>query len=614
MTSETTVAPSPTAVARLRAFRGLFDYLAPYRRTLIFAAIALVVAAGSVLAVGQGLRWIVDLGFVADDPSQLNRFLGIMLGIIAVMALFSALRFYLVSWIGERLAADLRTAVFSHLLRLEPAFFEIQGVGDIQSRVTTDTTLLQSIFGSAFSMAVRNGLLLVGTLVMLFVTSPKLAALVVIGMPLVLVPILLFGRRVRRLSRSSQDRIGDVSGYVGEMLGGIETVQAFGHEGIDRSRFAERVEAAFAVGQQRIQQRAWLAGVAMLVVFAAIGLILWQGGHDVLAGRLSAGELSAFVFYAILAAGSAATLSEVAGELLRGAGAAERLLELLQTAPGIEAPEQPLPLPEPARGAIRFDAVRFAYPARPHQPALDGVTLAIASGERVALVGPSGAGKSSLLRLLLRFYDPQAGAVRLDGIDLRQLDPRALRARLAVVAQEPVLFTGDAWHNIGYGRPEADAAAIRRAAVAAHCDEFLDTLPQGFDTPLGPGGVQLSGGQRQRIAIARAILRDPVVLLLDEATNSLDAESEKRVQDALETLMRDRTSLVIAHRLATVIAADRIVVMEAGRVVATGTHRELLETSPLYARFARLQLGMEPAGGAESSPSPAALAPDHGIG
>ncbi|PWG62362.1 ABC transporter [Spiribacter halobius] len=570
------------------ALTRLIGFLRPYVWRAAAAALALVVAAGSVLVLGQGLRLVVDEGFMAGQPGMLDRALALTLGVIAVMAVASALRFYLVTWIGERVAADLRHAVLSHLLSLEPDFYERNGVGEIQSRVTTDTALLQTVLGSTFSMAVRNVLLLAGTLVMLVVTSPRLTALVLLGLPLVLLPMLIFGRRVRRLSRLSQDRIAELGSYAGETLSGIATVQAFGHEAEDRRRFDSLVEQAFATAGARIRQRAWLNGVALSLAFTAVGVILWQGGHDVLAGRMSAGELSAFVFYAVLAAGSVGVISEVAGEVMRAAGAAERLFELLDAQPAIAAPPQPKPLPTPPRGAVSIDGVRFAYPSRPRTPALDGISLEIRPGERLALVGPSGAGKSTLFALLLRFHDPQAGAIRFDGVDLRAADPAALRARIALVAQEPLLFTGSAADNIRFGRPDADDGAIR--AAAAHCTEFVEALPEGFDTWLGPGGIQLSGGQRQRIAIARAILRDPALLLLDEATSSLDAESERQVQHALERLMAGRTSIVIAHRLATVTAADRIAVLEQGRLRAVDSHHRLLERDPLYARLAALQL------------------------
>ncbi|MFV8834317.1 ABC transporter transmembrane domain-containing protein [Aquisalimonas sp. APHAB1-3] len=589
-----TTTQRPHAV-RLEPLRHLTGFLRRYRGRVLAAVVALVVAAGSVLAVGQALRLVVDQGFLGDDPAQLDRLLALTLGVILLMAAASAVRFYLVSWIGERVAADLRKAVFNHVMRQEPAFFELNGVGEIQSRLTTDTSVLQTILGSSFSIALRNALLLVGAIAMLFVTSPRLTALVLVGLPVVLIPILFFGRRVRRLSRSSQDRIADVGSHAGETLQAIRTVQAFGHESADRARFEGHVDTAFTTAMRRIRQRAWLVGMAMGLAFTAVGIILWQGGHDVLAGRMTGGELSAFVFYAVLAAGATGAVSEVSGELFRAAGATERLMELLAARPAITAPDEPQPLRRPVQGAVTLERVRFAYPARPADPVIEDFDLTVAPGERVALVGPSGAGKSTLFGLLLRFYDPQAGRILFDGHDLRALDPAELRAQIGLVAQEPTLFTGNAWDNIGYGRQDADAGAIREAAAAAHCTEFLDRLPDGFDTQLGPGGVQLSGGQRQRIAIARAILRNPALLLLDEATSSLDADSEARIQAALVDLMRDRTSLVIAHRLATVQSADRIVVMQHGRIEAQGSHRELIASSPVYAHLAALQFSTEPA-------------------
>ena len=564
--------------------------LAPYRRRLVASAAALIVAAGGVLAIGQGLRWVVDHGFADGDPAMLDRALLATLAMVGLLAIASATRYYLITWIGERLAADLRVRVFHRLLSLEPDFFQRNGAGEIQSRLTADTTVLQNLFGSALSIALRNAMTFAGALALLFITSPRLATLVVVGIPLILIPIFWFGRRVRRLSRASQDRVADVGSYAGEALHAISTVQAFGHEKADRQAYAERVEGAFATAIERTWQRAWLTGVALLFVFAAVGLVLWQGGHDVLAGRMTPGELSAFVFYAVLAAGSVAAMAEVAGEVLRALGATDRIFELIDARPRIQAPEQPVALPQPARGEIAFEGVAFAYPARPENPALRGVTLRADPGERVALVGPSGAGKSTVLQLLLRFYDPDAGRIRLDGIDLRELDPAQLRGCTGLVSQEPVLFTGTAAENIRYGCPWADDEAVRAAARDANALGFLEDLPQGMDTPLGPNGVQLSGGQRQRVAIARAILRDPAVLLLDEATSALDAESERAVQQALERLMKGRTTLVIAHRLATVVAADRIVVLDQGGVQAQGTHQELLASSPLYQRFCALQL------------------------
>jgi len=588
--------PGTAAGGGLRGLWRIAGYLGAYRRRVAAAAVALLVAAASVLAVGQGLRLVVDGGLASDSPSALNAALLLMLGIVAVMAVATAARFFLVSWIGERVAADLRRDVFSRVLDLDVAFYETTRIGELQSRVTTDTTLLQQIFGSSLSMAVRNSLLFVGSLAMLLVTSPKLTGLVMLGVPLVLVPIIVFGRRVRRLSRYSQDRLADVGTYVDEALHGIRTVQAFNHADIDRRRFGERVESTFQVAVARIAQRALLTGLAILLAFSAVGVILWVGGHDVLAGRMSAGSLSAFVFYAVLMAGSVGVVSEVIGDLQRAAGAGERLLELLHTEPQVVAPKEPEGLPEPARGAVALEGVRFYYPSRPQIAALDGVDLSVAPGEMLALVGPSGAGKSTVFQLLLRFYDPDEGQVRFDGVDVRRVDPRGLRERIGLVPQEPVIFGADAWENIRYGRPGADDGAVRAAADAAHASGFIEALPEGFDTFLGERGVRLSVGQKQRIAIARAILRDPPLLLLDEATSSLDAESERQVQDALGRLMHRRTTLVIAHRLATVQRAGRIAVLDGGAVHAVGSHRELLETSPVYAHLAALQLSEAAAG------------------
>ncbi|MDR5906676.1 ABC transporter transmembrane domain-containing protein [Franzmannia qiaohouensis] len=584
-----TPAPDPRTLLRLLAL------LRPYRGRLALAALTLLMASGSVLMLGQGLRLVIDQGFMASDAASLNRVLMLLLAVVTVLAAASALRYYLVTWIGERLAADLRRQVFDHLLTLEPGFFESaergdHGAGEITSRLTADTSVLQSLFGSSVSMALRNAVMLVGAVVLMLITQPWLSALALLGIPATLLPILWFGRRVRRLSRSSQDRVAELGRYAGEALGGIRTLQAFNHQDVDRHAYAQRVEDAFDTALVRTRQRAWLTAIAMLTVFAAVGIMLWQGGQAVLAGTLSPGELSAFLFYAVLAAGAVATLAEVAGDVQRAAGAAERLLELLDTQPAIHSPATPTPLPDPLRGDIGLHGVSFCYPGR-DIPALDNVTLQIAAGERVALVGPSGAGKSTLLAMLLRFHDPDSGYLTLDGIDLGRLDLQALRSQLGLVSQEPVLFSGSVADNLRYGQASASYTALREAARDANALAFIEALPQGFDTPLGPGGVQLSGGQRQRLAIARALLKNPRVLLLDEATSALDAESERLVQQALDALMVGRTSLVIAHRLATVVSADRLLVMNDGRLLAAGRHHELLASSPLYRQLAELQFG-----------------------
>ncbi|MBK1731012.1 ABC transporter transmembrane domain-containing protein [Thiococcus pfennigii] len=577
----------------LRPLLRLLAFLRPYLGRTLLAVVALFVAAGAVLAFGQVIRTLVDSGLASGAEAALDRALLVFLAVVVVMALAVFARSYLLTWIGERVVADLRRAVFERVLSLDVGYFETVRTGEIISRLTADTALLQVVFGSTLAMAARALLLIAGGLLMLAVTSPKLTALVLLGTPAILVPVWLIGHRVRHLSRASQDRLADVGAYVDEALHGIRTVQAFCHEPVDRARYAGRVEEAFTAARRRALASAALGGTVMLLTFAAIGLVLWLGGQEVLAGRLSGGELSAFLFYSLLVASSVGGLSEVVAELLRGAGASERLLELLAQEAQIRPPPDPQPLPRPATGRIEMRDLGFAYPAHPELPAIEGLNLRIAAGERVALVGPSGAGKSTLFQLLLRFYDPQRGAILFDGLDLRTVDPAELRRRIAIVPQDPVIFAADAWENIRYGLEGVEDAAVRRAADAAQASEFLDRLPQGFATFLGERGVRLSGGQRQRIAIARAILRDPALLLLDEATSALDAESERLVQRALETLMEGRTSLVIAHRLATVRKVDRILVIDRGRLVASGRHAQLMAEDGLYARLARLQFQVD---------------------
>ena len=584
--------PSPTpdrgGRAGLTALRLLFPFLRPYTGRVAAAAVSLAVAAGLVLLLGQGVRRLVDEGFAAGDAGHLDAAALAMFGVVAGLAAATALRFYLVSWLGERVAADMRRALFERVLTLSPATFETVRTGDVITRLQGDTGVLQGLVGSAVSQWLRSALMASGSLVMLVATSPKLAALVVAVVPFVVVPLLLFGRKQRKLSRAAQDRVADLGAYAEETVNALRTVQAYTHEPRDRVRFAARTESSVRAAMARVRVSGALILVVILLGFGAITFALWVGGREVVAGRMSGGELSAFVFYAVLVASSVTAMSELWAEVQRAAGAAERVGEILNERPLVAAPARPRPLPRPPQGRVAFEGVEFRYPSRPDRSALQGFTLRVEPGETVALVGPSGAGKTTVFQLLLRFYDPAAGRVLLDGVDLRDADPADVRARIGLVAQDPVIFGADVWENIRYGRPDATDAEVRVAAQAAHAG-FLDELPQGYGTFLGEKGVRLSGGQRQRVAIARAILRDPPVLLLDEATSALDAESEAAVQRALAALTRGRTTLVIAHRLATVRRADRIVVMDGGEAVAEGTHAALIRQGGLYARLAELQ-------------------------
>jgi ATP-binding cassette subfamily B protein len=567
----------------------LRDFVTPYKGRLAAAMAALVFTAGITLSVGQGIKVLIDQGFMEKSMGQLNAAIGFILMLALLMAMGTFIRFYLVSWLGERVSADIRQAVFDHVIDLHPNYFESNRSGEIMSRITTDTTLLQSIIGSSFSMALRSSLTLVGALLMLLVTNLKLTMMVLACVPLVLMPILVYGRRVRALSRRSQDSIADVGSYAGEIIQNIKTVQSYTREPEEKAAFKHEVESAFAIARQRVQQRAVLMAVVILLVFGALSGMLWVGGSDVLSGLMSAGELGAFVFYAILVAAAVATLSEVYGELQRAAGATERLMELMQVPNAIEAPAAGVVAANSLAAGLTFAKVRFCYPSRPDTPALNNFSLTIGVGQSLALVGPSGAGKSTVFELLQRFYDPQSGSIALGDCDLRQISPRDLRAQMAMVAQQPALFSADVLHNIRYGKPDASEEEVIAAAIAAHAHEFIMQLPEGYHSDLGERGVRLSGGQRQRIAIARAILKNPRILLLDEATSALDAESEHQVQLAVQELMQGRTTVIIAHRLSTILHADQIAVLDHGSLVALGNHQSLMATSPLYQRLARLQ-------------------------
>jgi ATP-binding cassette, subfamily B, bacterial len=584
------MAPSDPAQSRkLRPLLSLIPYVARYRWQASAALIALLVAAGATLVVPIAVRRMIDFGFSRDSASLIDSYFTVMIAVVAVLSLSSAARFYLVTTLGERIVADLREQVFAHLVSLSPAYFDRAQTGELISRLTADTTQIKAAVGASVSVALRNLVLFLGATAMMVVTSPRLSAFVLGAIPVIVLPLYGFGRAVRRRSRAAQDTLADATAYASELIGAVRVLQAFTNEALARGRFRAAVERAFTAARDSITARAILTAIAIFLVFASVVVVLWVGAQDVLAGRMSAGRLSQFVLYAVFAAAGLGQLSEVWGEISQASGAAERLFEILNVRPVIVAPTRPALLPEPSRGEIAFADVRFAYPSRPESAVLDGVSFAVRRGEKLAIVGPSGAGKSTVFHLILRFYDPASGVVRFDGTPLVDVDPVALRRRIALVPQDAVIFAASIRENIRFGRPEASDAEVERAAELAHALEFISRLPQKFETAAGERGVTLSGGQRQRIAIARAILREAPLLLLDEATSSLDAESETLVKAALERAMADRTTLVIAHRLATVLSCDRILVMDAGRIVEQGTHEKLVAAGGLYARLARLQ-------------------------
>jgi len=579
----------PPKRPRLRPLLALAPYVARYRGRAFLALIALTIAAVTTLLVPVAVRRMIDFGFSPEGIAMINRYFSVMIAVVAVLAIASAARFYLVMTIGERIVADLRRDVFAHLVSLSPSFFDSARSGELVSRLTADTTQIKSAVGASVSIALRNFMLFVGATVMMVITSPRLSGFVLLAIPVIVIPLVAFGRWVRRLSRNAQDTLADATAYASELIGAIRTVQAYTSERVADARFGGEVEQAYEAARSSTQARAVLTAIIIFIVFASVVAILWIGSNDVMTGLITPGRLGQFVLYAAFAAAGLGQLSEVWGEVSAASGASERLFEILHVDTAIAPPASPVQMPVPARGDVAIDNVSFAYPTRPEVAALQGVSLSVRAGEKVAIVGPSGAGKSTLFHLLLRFYDPATGVISLDGVPIRSADPRELRARIALVPQDSVVFGTSARENIRFGRPGATDAEVERAADLAHATEFIRRLPGGFDAQLGERGVTLSGGQRQRIAIARAILRDAPLLLLDEATSSLDAESETLVQTALEELMRHRTTLVIAHRLATVLSCDRIMVMEQGRIVEQGTHASLVAANGLYARLARLQ-------------------------
>ncbi|KHT48020.1 ABC transporter ATP-binding protein/permease [Vibrio sinaloensis] len=567
----------------------LVTFIKPYKLKVAVALLALIFTASLTLSVGYGVRILIDQGFAQQSTQELTGAIQFILTITILISIGTFFRFYLVSSVGERVSADIRLAVFNHVIGLHPSYFETNGSGDIMSRLTTDTTLLQSIIGSSFSMAMRSALMCIGAVIMLFATNVKLTLIVLASVPFVLVPILFYGRRVRALSRQSQDSMSDVGSYAGEAIEHIKTVQSYSYENHEQRAFSKEVERAYDIGRRRVKQRAILISGVIVIVFSAIAGMLWVGGNDVIEGTMSAGDLGAFVFYAIMVASSVATISEVLGELQRAAGATERLIEILHVESHIAPPNGQVHDIEGLSSQVTFENVTFHYPSRPQHPAIEQLNLVANEGKVLALVGPSGAGKTTLFELLQRFYDPSEGKVTLGGVDVRCFDPSALRQQMALVPQQPALFSHDVMHNIRYGNPDATDEQVIEAAKKAHAHDFIIKLPEGYASFLGERGVRLSGGQKQRIAIARAILKDPAILLLDEATSALDSESEHHVQQALEQLMKGRTTIIIAHRLSTIQHADQIAVLDQGRLVDIGRHNDLMQSCELYQRLVELQ-------------------------
>ena len=585
---DTTLSSRPNPRDRVSILK-MIPFLKPYRLKILYAFIALIFASSATLSIGIGMKYLIDGGLVEGNIFLLNSGLIVLLTLVVVISISTYFRFYYISWVGERVVADIRFAVYSQVLKFSPVFFETTKTGEILTRITADTSILQSIIGSSLSIALRNFVTLIGGIFLLFYTSLKLTGLVSLVIPAVIIPIYLYGKKVRKLSRESQDRIADVGAYAEESINAIETVQSFSHEEVDRKNFHAEVENTFITSIKRITARALLGSIVIFLVFGSIALILWAGSLDVINGKISPGSLTSFVFYAVIVAGATGALTEVFGELQRGAGAAERLIELLEVKPSIKSPKNPIRIPDSTYGKVAFKSVSFSYPSRPNTLALNSLSFEVNAGEKIALVGPSGSGKTTIFKLLLRFYDSDSGGIEINGVRIKDANPYDFRERIGLVSQDPVIFSTSALENIRYGKPDASNEEVRAAASSAMAIEFIENMPDGFNTFLGEKGMRLSGGQKQRISIARAILKDPSVLLLDEATSALDSENEKLVQTALNSVVNDRTTIVIAHRLSTVVNSDRILVLDNGLLIGSGSHKDLLRENKLYLKLAELQ-------------------------